>query len=264
MLRLPRLFLLPILLLLAACNSDPWPAEEGFDQEGSDKKAIELANQMMEKQGGYERWQDVRYLAWTYYGHYHIWDKKLNLYRQEKGNRVILMSLVKPEGKIFNDGKRITDPDMTEQALGQAFVMWRFSADMLTLPFRLKAKGVTLRYGGKGVTMAHDTAEIVDAYYHGTGPSGDNRNQIWISPKTHLMTQWAFYGRPDDPQPAFVRDWLGYRDYNGLMLSTQRNSMIDSLSVSHIAVLDTLPRDLFFSARPVDKNQVLAWAKRKK
>lgn len=253
-----------LLGLLAACDAEPYPAAEGFDKDGSDTKALELADNVMKRQGGYERWQKVRYLAWTYFGQYHIWDKKLNLYRQEKGNQVVLMSLVKPEGKVFKGGKRVIDPEQTRQSLEQAYLLWRFGSDFLALPFKLKERGVTLRSGGPGVTMAHDTADILEMVYHGTGPAGNSRNQLWISRRDTLVCQWAFYSKPEDQQPAFVRDWLNYRNYNGLLLATQRNSMIDTLTLSHIAVLDTLPRELFFSATPVNKSEVQAWANRKK
>ncbi len=252
-------------LTLAACNgSESFPAQEGFDAAGSEDKAVTLANQVMERQGGYERWQKVRYIAWSYYGSYHIWDKKLGLYRQEQGDKVVLMSLLKPEGKVFSAGKRLTDPAQVQESLERAFTIWRFASDFLFLPFRLKDPGVTLTYGGTGVTMTHDTADILDLIYHGTGPSGDGRNQLWINRETHLVSQWAFYGTPKDPQPAFVRDWLNYRNYNGLLLASQRNSASDTLSISHIAVMDTMPQELFFSARPVDKGQVLMWGQQKK
>ncbi len=251
--------------LLGACSGpDPWPAAEGFDADGSDKKAIALANDVMVRQGGYARWQQARYLAWTYYGAYHIWDKRLGLYRQEKNGRVVLMSVVKPEGKVFIGGKRVVEPEQTRELLEQTFIIWRFATDFLVLPFRLKDRGVTLRYGGSGVTMTRDTADIIEMTYHGTGPAGNGRNQLWVSRKDHVVTQWAFYSQLADPRPAFVRDWLDYRNYNGLLLASERNSATDTLSISHIAVLDTLPRELFFSARPIDKTQVAAWASRKK
>lgn len=268
MFRLPRL-LRPLVVaatvLLSACSgADPWPAEEGFDAEGSDKTAVALADEVMARQGGYTRWKSARYLAWTYYGAYHVWDKKLGLYRQEKDNRVVLMSVVKPEGKVFIGGKRMTEPEQTREVLDQCFMIWRFATDFFILPFRLKDAGVTLRHGGTSLTMTRDTADVLEMTYKGTGPTGDGRNQLWVSRKNHLVTQWAFYSQPADPRPAFVRDWLDYRNYNGLLLASQRNSDHDTLSISHIAVLDTLPRELFFSARPLDKRDIAAWTNRKK
>ncbi len=252
--------------VVAACSTpDPWPADPKFDTANSDPKAVALADAVMARQGGYGRWKTARYLAWTYYGAYHIWDKKLGLYRQEKNDRVILMSVEKPAGKIFTGGKRMTDPAQTNDLLSQNYLIWRFATDFLVLPFRLKDAGVTLKQGGPGLTMMHDTADILEMTYKGTGPAGgDGRNQLWVSRKDHLITQWAFYSQATDPQPSFVRDWLDYRAYNGLLLASQRNSATDTLSISHIAVLDTLPRELFFSARPIDKAEVARWAARKK
>lgn len=258
---------LALLSAASACTSpedNAWPAAPGFRAAESEDKAVALANDVMARQGGYARWQQARYLAWTYYGAYHLWDKKLGIYRQEKDRRVILMSVLKPEGKVFIDGKRLTDPTQTRELLDQNFMIWRFATDFLVLPFRLKDAGVSLRYGGPGLTMTHDTADVLEMTYHGTGPTGNSRNQLWISRKDHLVTQWAFYTDSVGGAPAFVRDWLDYRNYNGLLLATQRNSDHDTLTVSHIAVLDTLPREIFFSARPVDKRDIAAWAARKK
>ena len=266
--RLPYLVVLVAALLLpglSACDrATPWPPDPGFNLKESDEKALALADEVMAHQGGYARWQQARYLAWTYYGAYHIWDKKLSLYRQEKKGRVVLMSLKEAKGKIFADGKQLLEPDQTQEILGQTFMIWRFASDFLVLPFRLKDAGVTLRYGGTGVTMARDTADILEMTYKDTGPTGDARNQLWVSRKTHLVTQWAFYQQAAGSEPAFVRDWLDYRNYDGLLLASQRNSSYDTLSVSHISVLDTLPPAIFFSALPVNKAEVAAWGNRKK
>ncbi len=245
---------------LIACSADPYPAEKGFDQEGSDRKALELADAVMTHQGGYVRWQQARYMAWTYYGAHHIWDKKLGLYRQQKNGQVLVMSLRKPEGKVFQGGRRQLDPELTRQTLEQGYTIWRFASDFLALPFKLKDEGVTLRYGGPGLTLAHDTADILEMNYHGTGPVGDSRNQLWIDRRSHLVSQWAFYAQPADAQPAFVRSWRNYGTYNGLRLATERNSAEDTLTVSHLAVLDTLPRDVFFSAQPIPLAVVQQWA----
>ena len=259
---------LVLLSAASACTNTSseasYPAAPGFRAEESEDRGVDLANEVMARQGGYERWKQARYLAWTYYGAYHIWDKKLGIYRQEKDRRVILMSVVKPEGKVFMDGKRILEPTETRELLEQNFIIWRFATDFLVLPFRLKDPGVSLRYGGPGLTMARDTADILEMTYHGTGPTGGGRNQLWISRKDHLVTQWAFYTDSVTTTPAFVRDWLDYRNYNGLLLASQRNSDHDTLTVSHITVLDTLPPDLFFSARAVSKAEIAAWATRKK
>lgn len=253
------------LALVIGCDGrEAWPAEPGFDREGSDPKAIELADAVMARQGGYARWKQARYLAWTYYGAYHIWDKKLGLYRQEKDGRVVLMSVLKPQGKVFVGGERVQEPSQVTDILSTSYTIWRFASDFLVLPFRLKDPGVTLRHGGTGLTMTRDTADILEMIYKGTGPTGNGRNQLWVSRKDHLVTQWAFYADPTAAQPAFVRDWINYRNFNGLLLATQRNSDHDTLSVSHIAVLDTLPRELFFSALPLDKRDIGQWATRKK
>ncbi|WP_133273578.1 hypothetical protein [Hymenobacter radiodurans] len=45
-----------------------YPAAEGFDQAGSDPKAIAIADKVMNAMGGYDAWRNTRYLAWSFFG----------------------------------------------------------------------------------------------------------------------------------------------------------------------------------------------------
>src|SRR5438045_2896705 len=106
------ILMLVCLSALAACKggkSDVFPASPGFNEKGSDSKAIDIADNMMEKMGGFKPWEDARFIAWDFFGQYQIWDKKENLYRHEKGNTVCIMSLVKPQGQVFINGQRVLD-----------------------------------------------------------------------------------------------------------------------------------------------------------
>ena len=59
-------------LFLLGCQNggskEVFPAQPGFNVKGSDKKAIELADKMMEALGGYEAFQNTRYFGWTFFG----------------------------------------------------------------------------------------------------------------------------------------------------------------------------------------------------
>ena len=86
-----------------------YPASEGFNAKGSDKKAIEIVDRMMEKLGGWEAWKNTRFLAWTYFGQYQIWDKQESLFRHEKGNIISIMNLNKRAGQVYINGVQETD-----------------------------------------------------------------------------------------------------------------------------------------------------------
>ena len=92
-LRLYRLFpsSCAALVVAAICCSvavaDENPAAAGFDRDGSDALAIELADQVMLRLGGRENWDSTRYLTWRFFGkRRHVWDKWSGRIRFEQGD----------------------------------------------------------------------------------------------------------------------------------------------------------------------------------
>ena len=55
-------FILVLAFSVPAMAQSANPHAEGFDLEGSDAKAIEIADAVMEKMGGRENWDNTRYL----------------------------------------------------------------------------------------------------------------------------------------------------------------------------------------------------------
>ena len=44
------------------------PAAEGFNMEGSDPKAISIADEVMTAMGGRKNWNNTRYITWNFFG----------------------------------------------------------------------------------------------------------------------------------------------------------------------------------------------------
>ncbi|KAA9340305.1 hypothetical protein [Adhaeribacter soli] len=252
-----QLILLFALFTFSGCNShEIYPAAEGFDEKGSDKKAIKIADEMMEKLGGYQAWEDARFIAWTFFGQYQIWDKKENLVRHEKDNTVSIFHLSQPIGQVFVNGRRIQDQNKTLSKLNQAHIQFLSSAYFLAMPYKLKDAGVTLKYKGEGTTMSGRKADILNLTFKDAGATPDNMHDLYIDKETKLPAQWAFYGSKEDKEPSFVRLWADYKDYKGIKLASNRNSKDDTLSVSHIVVTNMVPKELFLSAVPIDKSKI--------
>ena len=250
-----------IFISLAACNSESkkvesYPAAEGFDEKGSDKKAIEIADRMMAEMGGYEAWQKARFFAWTFFGQYQIWDKKENLLRHEKGNVVSIMNLNRRNAVVFNNGVRMLDTVRMYNNLAETATQWASNNYFLFMPFKLKDTGVTLKYKGEGKTLSGRPADILEITFNNVGITPNNKHQIWVDKETGLTAQWAFYGTREAEEPNVIRQWSDYKEYDGLKLATNRNSLEDTLSISHLVVTDFVPKDLFLSAVPVDKSKI--------
>ena len=256
-LRFAQFLCLLLCFTLTNCKSNStYPAAEGFDEKGSDKKAIEVADRMMEKLGGYKAFQNARFVAWTFFGQYQIWDKKNNLVRHELGNTVSLMNMGKRDGLVFVDGKRMIDTTRMYSKLSQSYIQFLSNSYFLFLPYKLKDAGVTLKYRGEGKTMNGKMADIIRLTFKEAGATPDNMHDLWVDKESGLPAQWAFYATRNDPAPAFVRLWADFHDYKGMKLALNRNSMQDTLTISHVVVTDNVPKDIFLSAIPVNKSQV--------
>jgi hypothetical protein len=78
--------------------ADGYPAAEGFDLAGSDAKAIEIADAVMEKMGGWDNWDKTRCVTWRFFGRrLHVWDKWTGKLRHEDGDMVIAAVFESPD-----------------------------------------------------------------------------------------------------------------------------------------------------------------------
>jgi hypothetical protein len=232
------------------------PAEEGFIESNSDKKALELADKLVDNLGGYDAWNNTRFVAWTFFGNYQIWDKKEDLYRQERNNLVAIMSVKKPLGKVFEDGVRVQDSLKTYRILGDIYMQWALNTYWLALPYKLKERGAVLKYLGEEKTRDGRAADKIRFQLDTVGVMHHNMYDLWIDKQSGLLTQWAFYATPQDKMPAFIRRWTNYQDFKGVKLALDKGSDEDTVNITHVALTDHVPKELFLSALPIDKTKI--------
>ena len=258
--RLLQLLSIFSFLFLAGCagggSQEVYPAQPGFNEKGSDKKAIEIADKMMEALGGYKAWQDARYIAWTFFGQYNIWDKKESLFRHEKGDAVSILAMSKGGGRVFNKGVEETDTVQLYNKLSTAYTHFVSNTYFLFMPYKMKDQGVTLKYRFEAKGPDGKPADVLRLTFDRVGVSPDNMHDVWIDKETHLPVLWAFYGSKDDKEPAFIRKWADYQEFKGMKLALNRDSQMDTLRISHLKVVDSVPKALFLSPTPIDKSQI--------
>ena len=102
----------------------PNPPAEGFDLQGSDPQAIEIADRAMVELGGRQAWDETRFLTWSFFGRRrHVWDRQSGDVRIEGVDReterpyLILMNLYEKQGRAWKDGAPVTDPDELAEML---------------------------------------------------------------------------------------------------------------------------------------------------
>ena len=230
------------------------PAAEGFDQAGSDPKAIAIADRMMREMGGYDAWRDTRYLAWSFFGgQYQIWDKQTGDFHWEKDTLVANYNLRTQKGQVYSRGKDVSATPAGQELLGKLPAIWNNNSWWLLMPFKLKDSGVTLTHKGLSKTMAGQPADLLQMTFKNVGTTPENRYEVLVNPTTGLVDEWAFFPKAADAQPAFRRTWSNYTRQGQLLLAANRDEATKPTHLDDIATAQTLPAGVMTSAVPVAK-----------
>ncbi|GGG37739.1 hypothetical protein GCM10011378_12520 [Hymenobacter glacieicola] len=231
-----------------------YPAAEGFDQAGSDAKAMALADKVMQQMGGYSAWQQTRLLGWDFLdGSYQLWDKHTGDFRWQKDSTVALYNLTSKQGRVYRSGRDISATPDGEKLLGKMYPIWVNNSWWLLMPFKLKDSGVTLTYKGAGQLMDGTPAEVLNMTFKNVGVTPDNKYEVLINPKTNLVEEWAYFPKATDAQPAFRRRWTNYQRYGSILLATDRSDGKDGRGLGHISARNEVPAGLMQDPKPVAK-----------
>ncbi len=224
------------------------PPAPGFDVQGSDPRAIEIADEVMQALGGRENWDNTRYIQWRFFGkRLHIWDKWTGNLRFEYGDLLVLMNLNTREGKAWKSGEKITQPDSLKKTLQYAYEAWVNDSYWMFMPYKLKDSGVTLKYAGEGKTENGRPADILQLTFKNVGVTPQNKYLVYVDKESRLVTQWSYFQNVSDREPRITTPWRNWKRYGRIMLSDDRGKR----KHTDIAVYDSLPEAVFTSPEPV-------------
>ena len=240
------------------------PPGAGFDLEGSDPRAIEIADAVMEAMGGREAWDRTRYVTWSFFGRRrHLWDKQTGLARIEGlGPRtadpyVMLIDVSTGKGRAWKKGEDAPSDELRGM-LDAAQRYWINDSYWLVMPYKLKDTGVTLRYLGEGPMADGRPAHILELTFTDVGHTPDNKYHVYVGLESQLVEQWDFFARASDETPRFQGPWLSWKRYGRIMLSGDRGVMQGRAArLTDIAVFDDLPESLFSSPDHLDWDALL-------
>lgn len=225
------------------------PPMEGFDLEGSDKEAIEIADRVMKKLGGRKNWDNTRYVTWKFFGRrMHVWDKWTGDVRVESRDRVLLMNIHTMKGKVWEKGDEITNPDTLAKRLDWGLAVWINDSYWVCMPYKLKDSGVTLKYMGDGKTEDGREAHLLQLTFKDVGKTPQNKYEVCVDKETYLVTQWSYFRNAADKEPRFTRPWQNWKKYGNIMLADDHGRS----KHTDVAVFDELPKSVFESSNPVD------------
>ncbi len=267
----PRRRLVTLLLVAATLATVPAPAtpgEEnppaaGFDLQGSDARAIEIADSVMRAMGGRPAWDATRYLTWNFFGRRrHLWDKHTGDLRVEGTDResgepyLILMNLHTGNGRAWRGGVELEEPTALAEMLELGESAWINDAYWLFMPYKLKDTGVTLAYAGEGEMLDGRAADVLELTFREVGRTPENRYRVYVARDSGLVEQWDFFSRADDEEPRFRIPWHDWRPHGAILLSADRGEN----DHTDVAVLSEVPRAALTSPQPVDWQALLASA----
>lgn len=242
--------ILAIILSLSACTKQDKPvgfnpAAEGFDLANSDPAAVELADSIMEAMGGWENWNNTRFISWNFFGNRNlIWDKKDERVRIEslKDSITYLVDLKTLAGKVWVKGQAITEPDSLNKMLRQGKSIWINDSYWLVMPFKLKDSGVTLKYLGEDTLLSGDRCNVLQLTFNNVGDTPQNKYHVYVDLTDNLVKQWAYYNNAGQDSANFIRPWDNYKTYGGILLSADRS---DGGGPKDVTVHDDIDEKIF-------------------
>ncbi|MFN8347694.1 MAG: hypothetical protein U0X91_22005 [Spirosomataceae bacterium] len=230
------------------------PAATGFDEAGSDAKAIQIADRAMEAMGGRKNWDKTHYIAWNFFGNRKlIWDKWSGNVRVDNVNndQTVLLNINDGKGRVFKNGQELTQPDSVAKYVRNGKGAWINDGYWLLMPFKLKDSGVTLKYIGEEKTQDGAEADLLQLTFKGVGNTPDNKYKVWVNKANGLVWQWAYFQKFDAEKPNFIRPWTDYQKHGKILISGERGDR----DLTDIKVFDKLPESIFTDFKRPDLSQ---------
>lgn len=236
------------------------PPAPGFDLAGSDAQAIAIADQLMDRLGGRAAWDNTHFVTWNFFGNRrHVWDKFTGDIRIEGTDRdtekpyLILMNLDTKEGRVWSDGKELTDPQAIAERLEYGESVWINDSYWMFMPYKLKDTGVTLKFLGEKTMQDGRAAKTLQLTFKGVGRTPENKYYVYVAHDSGLVEQWDFFDSADKTEPRFQNPWHNWQTFGNILLSDNRGES----GHTDIAVFSELPAEVLDDPRPVDWNTLI-------
>ena len=248
------LVLMLLFSFVPACAStdaalDPSAIERS--RSDADDRARELAESVVANLGGWEAWNSMRYLAWSFFGgRRHVWDKATGDWRLDDGGKVVLMNLGSRAGRVFENGTEVFDPVRRKELLDEAWSKWINDSYWMFLPWKLLDPGVRLRHLGSAALENGAPAQVLELTFAGVGLTPKNRYLVHVGDESGLVEQWAFFPDADDEKPRFTLPWRGWKRFGRLMLCTDHGNLPGRENTDwNVAAPADVPRAVFEDPR---------------
>ena len=198
----------------------------------SDRKAVEIADQVMKALGGKPRWNKLRYLRWTFQvsvndtlrpARRHAWDKHTGWHRVDGVNRagqsyVYIENLGDSTGKAWVAGTPIAG-DSLKKLMRSAHAYWINDSYWFLMPYKLRDPGVTLKYAGEARGAGGAVQDKLALSFEHVGLTPGDRYWVYVDRATHRVERWEHLLQGAEPPPV-PWTWEGWEQHGGLWFPT--------------------------------------------
>lgn len=193
--------------------------EEPFRRAASPEEKAEgdvLAKKLVAAMGGLEAWERVEVLSFTFVAtvavevmrRSHVWDKRRGLHRYQKGDLVVYTDLWSRKGRVFDQGKEVTDADGVASALKDAHEAFINDSYWLVAPFKVLDEGTHRAAVGGDLRLTFDDGVGLtsgDAYLYDLDESGAPKQWSFLLESGRSGT-YPFEGRVEKEGVVFFTD----------------------------------------------------------
>jgi hypothetical protein len=211
-----------VVLALVPTGAGRAAAADAPAAAASDARAVEIADRVMAKMGGRERWDAVQCIGWTIFGRTHVWNKWTGGYRLEADSLLVIMNVDSGKGRAWKNGTEVTEATALAPLLDRARSIWINDSYWFLMPWKLEDDGVTLKYGGETTTGDGRPADMLVLTFDNVGDTPQNKYDVYVDRESGLVTQWSYYATAADPTPKFTLPWTGWAEFGGVMLAPGR------------------------------------------
>ncbi|KAA3620483.1 MAG: hypothetical protein DWQ05_00465 [Calditrichaeota bacterium] len=203
----------------------------------------------MQALGGRENWDNTRYITWKFFGRrLHIWDKFTGTIRIESGKHTVVMNVHTQKGRLWEFDQEVTYPDSVAKYVEEGYHVWINDSYWLVMPYKLKDRGVTLKYLGEREMDSGAIADVLQLTFTNVGVTPENKYEVYVNKENKRVEQWSYFSKSTDTKARFTTPWLDWQKYGKIYLSSNRGKR----DHTDIAVFDELPASIFENPERLD------------
>ncbi|MCG9792617.1 hypothetical protein [Flavobacterium algicola] len=184
-----------------------------------------IVNDVENAMGGVINYNKTKFIQWDFGKRKLFWNKWTGDVRVENpdADQIIILNVNTLKGKVFENGKLVTDADKSNKMLQQAKNWWINDSYWLVMPWKLQDPGVDLSYVKTEQLANGNIADVLQMTFSAVGVTPENKYYIYVDKNDHLIKQWSYFKNFKDSEPKFTMAWDNYQKAGSILLSYDRS-----------------------------------------